>query len=1683
MKKAFVLISALLFASCSFWNEPVEEFFSYWSAEAYITDSSVSYPNQPDGDGVINVASNKAAIVILKTVNPKSFRFIMPSSGNTGMIHFNGFETQPEPDTDYTLEQISADKLKLTFKQEFLKQYEWGAKDLGASLTLFADDGRKFNKPYTFKIKSNTMPPTPTVILAKTRESTPHYVLCLSVPDMNKMLGTEKIHKDIAQIVINESSYELKINDLGSDFVKPTNGSFIKQAEVAQLTGAEAVPAGNWILYYKTDREVGGAYKTYEIKLKDEKGVCSETLKTGTSLNKLPSENVTIVIGEEDSGTGTEDEPIIIKPANSTSDPEIRISHSTSGAAVYCTVIEVKSTTPMQYTGNPVTVPLALGGANEKTYEIKYHSECTNYNPSDVQTKYYKILKLHTVTFNANGGKFADNMATSTATALHGRKVTAPSVAPTRDEYVLVGWYKEQNGTTEWGFDSDTIMGDTTLYAKWTDDVCIIKPNNPTQAWRELKTEVESGTRSVIVIDGEIKATTDSGNSGEITIGRNLTIQGKTGATTDKLNVNSQNHRIFKVTGGKTLTLKKLTLTDGGTVSSSNGGAITSEGTLNTENIVITDCWAAKGGAIYAAPGATVNLDIQTTIENCKARDGGAIYNDGGSLTIKGASKIKVNEATNNGGAFLIKGGSLRMENNCIIKQNKAKNGGGIYITDSAAAAEILYCQASQNEAQGGDTYDGGGGIYVLSGTLTMTGCKLSSNTAKNGGAINLKGGNGMTLTNCTITDNEATNGDGGGINFDNGTYDSEYKIMDSTISNNKITMNDSMMTYSGGGIAVGNININITIESCTIKENTINGGASRTPRGAGIWLGNNANCTINNNTIIQGNKMHETGSPDKLIGSGGGIQIDGGNLTLTGTTKIIGNGARQGGGIYIPGGGVTMNGIEISGNTAIGSGGGIYTEQGKLGLVSTTIKSNKATTGGGIGLLGGNGMTLTDCTITDNEATNGDGGGINFEYGTYNSDEYEYKIIRSTISNNKITMNDGNTQRSGGGIAIQQNSITVTIDKCEIQANTINGASDKRPCGAGLFLSNDNKCTINNTLIANNKMHVTDSSDNLIGLGGGILLGGANSELTLTGTTEITGNSAKEGGGGIYASNGKVTMKGGTISGNKVQSSGARTGGGGVYIDGGATFTMKGGTISGITATTTGNPGSKAMGGGVCVSGSGSVSKFIMEDDSPKITGNKVKTNGGTDLSTIGGGVCVCDGATFEMKAGSIESNEALEGNLRYFGHAGGGVCVGGNGSADASENLGYQDDSASFTMTGGTISNNEAGYGGGVAVTSKSTFTMSGNDSKISGNKATYTDTGGNKWGSGGGVSVLHGTLNMTGGEITGNDAGYGGGISGMKFNGNNGTITVSGNSSISANIADSGGGGGISSSYNLSITEDISGNKPTIQNNKAKSFGGGIYLPFNSKLTFSGGVVTDNAVTGNSAFGNGMYLQDNTTTVKMSGSATVAANNDVYLKEGAKITVDSVLTGTAPVARITVPNNKYLPTTQVLTGTAVNTEHTKFSVTRGGTPPKNWYVGNDGKLTDNPAAIFNTISKAQIQAAESSMTKTTITDRQTNLLHKLILYKTSEGNYGIMHVTEVHNTDPDGFGHITFNYKTFKSNGTIKQSSNNEIVKGTFKFDLDEASNSDTNKDFWLENTGLTSSTRHFSPENGAKFYVLP
>ena len=93
--------------------------------------------------------------------------------------------------------------------------------------------------------------------------------------------------------------------------------------------------------------------------------------------------------------------------------------------------------------------------------------------------------------------------------------------------------------------------------------------------------------------------TTDSGNNGEIPITKNLTIPGNTGKTSDILNADGKN-RIFNVQGGKTLTLKNLTLENG---SSDKGGGIRADSncTLSMTGCILKgNKVKVLGGGIYA---------------------------------------------------------------------------------------------------------------------------------------------------------------------------------------------------------------------------------------------------------------------------------------------------------------------------------------------------------------------------------------------------------------------------------------------------------------------------------------------------------------------------------------------------------------------------------------------------------------------------------------------------------------------------------------------------------------------------------------------------------------------------------------------------------------------------------------------------------------------------------------------------------------------------------------------------------------------------------------------------------------------------------------------------------------------------------------------------------------------------
>lgn len=72
------------------------------------------------------------------------------------------------------------------------------------------------------------------------------------------------------------------------------------------------------------------------------------------------------------------------------------------------------------------------------------------------------------VTYNANGGKFASGNTTYMQNVEKGVLLIAPD-SPTRAGYTFAGWAKNKNGSEMWRFDEDKANGEITLYAHWNE--------------------------------------------------------------------------------------------------------------------------------------------------------------------------------------------------------------------------------------------------------------------------------------------------------------------------------------------------------------------------------------------------------------------------------------------------------------------------------------------------------------------------------------------------------------------------------------------------------------------------------------------------------------------------------------------------------------------------------------------------------------------------------------------------------------------------------------------------------------------------------------------------------------------------------------------------------------------------------------------------------------------------------------------------------------------------------------------------------------------------------------------------------------------------------------------------------------------------------------------------------------
>ncbi|MBX3460228.1 MAG: hypothetical protein KF696_09770 [Planctomycetes bacterium] len=474
--------------------------------------------------------------------------------------------------------------------------------------------------------------------------------------------------------------------------------------------------------------------------------------------------------------------------------------------------------------------------------------------------------------------------------------------------------------------------------------------------------------------------------SGDLDITRtsgNITIVGA-GQTSTIIDANLVD-RVLHITGSSplTVTLRNLTLRNGLT---------------NDDGLITTSPSGALGGGIYVASDATLVLE-DVTIEGCQA-----IGDDG-------ASSLGAPGFDAAGGGVYQAGGALTLLRT-IVRDNNAQGGRG----------QSSIVSSGSNGGNGGNAV--GGGIYIDTGSASITASTITNNSAS-GGA----GGFGADGTSGGSFGGSAGDGGNGGTGRAGGIYSAalSLQIVSSTISNNQATAGNGGNGGDGGaGFFVGGSGGNGG------NGGVAEGGALETDDGTIVLR----NSTLSNNVSVAG-----TGAPGGDGGNANGSSGFGGNGGDGGNA-----GQGRGAGIRAGGGALTITSSTIAANAATsgtpaggGSGGG-----GVIGGAPGSIGITTSSTGRGIYLAGGT-ATLESTILADHGGP--DISGTITASASLIEDISEGTIVPGAIAN--VTgVDPGLFALANNGGATMTHAIDATSPAFNAGSNPASLANDQRGSG-----------------------------------------------------------------------------------------------------------------------------------------------------------------------------------------------------------------------------------------------------------------------------------------------------------------------------------------------------------------------------------------------------------------------------------------------------------------------------------------------------------------------------------------------------------------------------------------------------------------------------------------------------------
>ena len=247
----------------------------------------------------------------------------------------------------------------------------------------------------------------------------------------------------------------------------------------------------------------------------------------------------------------------------------------------------------------------------------------------------------------------------------------------------------------------------------------------------------------------------------------------------------------------------------------------TPTGTGTTETLEKHEVPLANAGKILCKEGSYQVIKVETggTLELLSGVLQGAdvrhiVYVDGGTLNVSGGYIVGGGSDDKPGGGIFVTGGAERGKVNIqggVVAANLGNFGGGIYV--ESGTLNISGGAVTGNEVIDGHE-DNGGGIYVSSGTLNLSGngyvtnnskdctcaeCQGDKNNTHGGGGIALANGTTMNMSGGYVTGNYSSLA-GGGIyaGFYAGDGGVEFSMTGGTIASNCAKYGE------GGGLRIG---------------------------------------------------------------------------------------------------------------------------------------------------------------------------------------------------------------------------------------------------------------------------------------------------------------------------------------------------------------------------------------------------------------------------------------------------------------------------------------------------------------------------------------------------------------------------------------------------------------------------------------------------------------------------------------------------------------------------------------------------------------------------------------------------------------------------------------------------------------------------------------------------------------